>query len=140
VPTSEEAGVGTVEPGEPELGVVMEQTTSRGTAVVGQVEKSAGGRAGSAGQLRAGHGGGRGQPLAGLQGLLSRAAEVALGPLWLACAPRRRGSQEILERAGSLESNTFRREACFEDCIARPKQSLEKVLSLRLVTERDHHS
>ena len=142
MPTSEEAGVGIVEPGEPELGVVMGQATSRGTAVVGQVDKSAEGEARSAGeQLRTCHGGGRGQPLAGLQGLLSRAVAVALGPSWLAYAPRRRGSQEILEHAGSLGSDTFRRKAGFEDCLgAKPKQSLEKVLSLRLVTKRDHHS
>jgi hypothetical protein len=87
VPTSEEAGVGTVEPGEPELGVVMEQTTSRGTAVVGQVEKSAGGRAGSAGQLRACHGGGARAAPGGATGAAVAGGGGRLGPIMAGLCP-----------------------------------------------------
>jgi len=88
MPTSEEAGVGIVEPGEPELGVVMGQATSRGTAVVGQVDKSAEGEARSAGeQLRTCHGGGARAAPGGTTGAAVAGGGGGLGPIMAGLCP-----------------------------------------------------
>ena len=88
MPTSKEAGVGIVEPGEPELGVVMGQATSRGTAVVGQVDKSAGREARSAAQLlRACHGGGARAAPGGARGAAVAGGGGRLGPIIAGLCP-----------------------------------------------------
>ncbi len=77
-----------MEPGEPELGVVMEQTTSRGTAVVGQVDKSAGGKAWSAaGLLRTCNGEGARAAPGGTTGAAVAGGGGHLGPIMAGLYP-----------------------------------------------------